>query len=338
MPSKKEMLAQAAAFSGITRALDALPHRPSLLILNYHRIGDKELTPYDAGLFSCTGEEFDWQVGWLKSRFSILTLDQAADIIHGRGTPARTAVLLTFDDGYRDNFQVAFPILERHGVSATFFLPTAFVGTGKLPWWDEIAWMVKRSPRPSISIRYPVAATFELPAEGRGESVFEVLKVFKGAPSIDTERFLDELATAAGCPRPGDDSERCFLNFDEARAMQSAGMCFGSHTHTHEILGRLPYQRQVEELATSRGILESELRRNIDTLAYPVGKSGTFSEETFKALRETRYNTAFSFYSGINPLGSIEPYSVLRTGVDGESRDLFRLRASLYATAGRSLV
>jgi peptidoglycan/xylan/chitin deacetylase (PgdA/CDA1 family) len=338
MPSKKQILARTFALCGLTRVLESLPGRPSLLILNYHRIGDAAETPYDSGTFSATAAELDWQAAWLKRHYNILTLPQAVDLVHGRVKPKHTSVLITFDDGYLDNYAEAFPILRRHGVSATFFLPTAFIGTGALPWWDEIAFMVKQSPFDFIKLTYPNEGMFDLTTTSRPAAVVAVLRFFKQSPQIDTARFLNHLATASGCPRPTASAERCFLNWDEALDMQQAGMCFGSHTHTHEILGRLPYARQLDELQTSRRILEAELGGTIDTLAYPVGHPQSFSEETRKALREARYRTAFSFYSGVNVPGHIAPFDVLRAGVDGESRAVFRLRAAMYANAGRGLV
>lgn len=338
MASKKEMLARFASHTGVTRVLEALPGRASLLILNYHRVGDPRLTPYDPGTYSCSAEEFDWQIDWLKRRFPIVNLHDALDIVHGRTKPAKTSILLTFDDGYRDNYDEAFPVLRRHGVSATFFLPTMFVGSNTLPWWDEIAFMVKAAKGTSLKLAYPHDEEFDLVLTDRLTTVFEVLRFFMRAPAVDTERFLHELEAATGVARPGEDAERCFMTWDEAREMQAAGMCFGSHTHTHEILGRLPYERQVEELRISRQILEKELGREIDTLAYPRGRMSSFSEETFAALRETNYKTAFSFYSGINKPGTINPYDVLREAVEMESRYIFRLRHATYASTGHSIV
>ncbi len=330
------MLARAAAKTGVTWLLESRPGRSSLLILNYHRVGDAQATPYDSGTFSCTGAEFEWQIGWLKKHYPILNLPQALDVVHGRATPQHTSLLITFDDGYRDNYDVAFPVLRKHGVSAAFFLPTAFVGTGSLPWWDEIAYILKRAQQPRVRLIYPEKAEFDLAA--RPAAIRNVLNFYKQAGSLDTEQFLNDLAGATASERPGATAERCFLNFDEAREMQAAGMGFGSHTHTHEILSKHPYERQLEELTVSRAILERELGGDIDTLAYPVGQPNCFSAATFAALQAARYSTAFSFYKGVNVPGSIAPLDVLRAGVDGESREIFRLRAALYANAGRSLV
>ncbi len=119
--------------------------------------------------------------------------------------------------------------------------------------------------------------------------------------------------------------------------LRSVLVYFGSHTHTHEILSKLSYTQQVEELRRSRAIMEKELSRPIQTLAYPVGEPQTFSETTFEALRETGYLTAFSFYSGLNRLGRIEPFNVLRSGVESGNVWIFRLRTALCAATGSYL-
>jgi peptidoglycan/xylan/chitin deacetylase (PgdA/CDA1 family) len=338
MSGRRESLAQALAYTGFTRLAEEIPGPPSLLILNYHRVGDAAQTPYDSGTFSCTIEELDWQVGYLKRRFPILTLDQTADIVHGRSALSRTSVLITFDDGYRDNYEAAFPVFVKHQASATFFLPTSYIGTGHLPWWDVIAYIVKTSRKGRISLTYPEPAEFDVTPAHRDGSIMGILKLFKQPSMTETDRFIRDLEAACGSTRPVESEERCFLNWEEAREMQRGGMCFGSHTHTHEILGKLSLARQTEELQTSRAILEGELDRTIDTLAYPVGKLDTFSADTFTALRSASYETAFSFYSGVNRPGHIQPFDVLRCSVDAVTRPLFRLRIALRAASGRDLI
>ncbi len=336
MRGKKEILAQISAYSGATRALELLPSKANLLILNYHRIGDAERTPYDSGTFSATVSEFDWQVSFLKRHFPIVTLPQAVAIVHGRVTPTRPALLLTFDDGYRDNFDNAFPVLLGHGVSATFFLPTAFVGTNTLPWWDVIAYLVKQSAAKRLRLSYPEDVVFDLAPASRARSIMMILQLFKRPSVTDPARFMVELEAACRTMRPTEEAERCFMSWEEARVMQRGGMCFGSHTHTHEILSKLPEAKQLEEVRVSRAIMERELDCTIDTLAYPVGRPESFSPATFAALTTAGYGTAFSFYSGVNRPGHIEPLNVLRGGVDGESRSIFRLRTALLAAIGRA--
>jgi peptidoglycan/xylan/chitin deacetylase (PgdA/CDA1 family) len=334
---KKELLARIGASTGATRLAEALPRKASLMILNYHRIGDAARTPYDSGTFSATTAEFEWQVQFLKRRYRLLTLFEALDIVHNRFPLTDPAVLLTFDDGYRDNYDEAFSVLRRHGVSATFFVPTAFVGTGVLPWWDVIAYLIKNASTDTLVLRYPAPAELQLSPGNINPTIMQVLRLFKQTVMTDPERFLFELEAACGATRPGSAAERCFLNWEEAREMQAAGMCFGSHTHTHPILSKLSVQAQTDELVRSRQILEAELSGPLDTLAYPVGQRDSFSPDSFTALRNAGYSAAFSFYSGVNRPGAIQPYNILRGAVEDESRALFRLRVALKAVASREL-
>ena len=108
MRGKRELISDLCAATRATWLLDHIPHRPVLMVLNYHRIGDKDATEYDSGLFSCTAQEFDWQIGYLKSRFRMATLDDVRGLLSGAGPLTEPRVLITFDDGYIDNFQLAY--------------------------------------------------------------------------------------------------------------------------------------------------------------------------------------------------------------------------------------
>jgi hypothetical protein len=161
-----------------------------------------------------------------------------------------------------------------------------------------------------------------------------VLRLYKQPEMRDHGRFVEQLERACGSSRPGSGAQRCFLDWNEAREMQQGGMAFGSHTHNHEILSKLPAASQFEELRQSREILESELGRPIDTLAYPVGARDTFSVETIEALRQAKYRAAFSFYTGFNTAGSMAPFDIRRCGVDQQSRKRLRLQTALGSHAG----
>jgi peptidoglycan/xylan/chitin deacetylase (PgdA/CDA1 family) len=330
MQGKRELIAGMSSRIGLTKLLEMLPQRCVLIVLNYHRIGDAAATAFDSAVFSATADEFDQQIRFLKRRFHIATLDEAIAGLKDR-TRRGASVLITFDDGYIDNYALAFPILRSHGVTGVFFLPTAFVGTGRLPWWDTIAYIVKKSRRREIRLQYPEPAAFDLDAEGVGRATMRILRLFKRPEVQDTERFIGGLEAACDTARPAPDGERCFLNWDEARRMQAAGMAFGSHTHIHEILTKLPAGEQERELAESRRILEQQLGRPVDTLAYPVGALTAFSDDTKQAARTTGYRAAFSFYGGANTPGQTDPFDVRRFGVGDQSHPRLRLQTALAA-------
>ncbi len=334
MQGKRELFVRICTGAGITRLLESLPRKDVLLILNYHRIGNADETPYDSGTFSCKADEFDWQVGYLKSRYQMVSLSQVLESISGGGGISGPTVLITFDDGYIDNFLTVFPTLRRQQVPAAFFLPTAFVGTGRLPWWDMIAYIVKNSKKTHVRLEYPEPLSVDLDRDGRRRSIMRILRLYYRDTMTDHERFMEQLESACASPRPDAGAERCFLSWDEAREMQRGGMSFGSHTHTHEILSKLSPEKQREELGVSREIMEHELGMRIETLAYPVGLRHTFSEMTTEALRQTGYRAAFSFYGGFNRPGAMQPFDIRRWGVDGQDRDRFRFQTALGTVTG----
>jgi peptidoglycan/xylan/chitin deacetylase (PgdA/CDA1 family) len=332
---KRELAARISAAIGLSSALEWLPKQPVLIVLNYHRIGDARQSPYDPGMFSATPEEFEVQVRYLKRRFHMTTLDEALAVASGR-VPMRASVLITFDDGYLDNYTLAFPILRSHGVQGVFFLPTSFIGTMHLPLWDSIAYIIRNSRSEVIRLNYPRAAAFDLHRNGQARTIMEILRLYKHPDTQDQERFLQELKAATGAADP-QNGERCFMNWQEAREMQRSGMAFGSHTHTHEILSKLSREREWDEVARSREILEHELCAPIKVFAYPVGLRHTFSEGTMHALRDAGYRAAFSFYGGLNRPGKIDPFCICRVGIGDQSHARFRLQTAVGALTGRWL-
>jgi peptidoglycan/xylan/chitin deacetylase (PgdA/CDA1 family) len=333
--SKRERAALWSARLGATRLLEAWPKQPLLMVVNYHRIGDPEQTPYDPGTFSATTPQFDQQVGWLKKRFPIIPLDEAIAVVEQKQPLRQTQVLITFDDGYLDNYQEAFPVLRSHGVSGTFFLPTYFIGTSHLPWWDVIAYVVKRSRKRRIQVTYPVATTFDIDQNGLKATIAHVLLLAVKPENKNNEIFLSKLEEACESSRPqGEAAERGFLSWDEAREMLRGGMAFGSHTHSHEILSTLTAAEQYQELVRSQTVLKAELGVPIDVLAYPVGLKHTFTSETVDGARAAGYRAAFSYYGGVNRPGRTEAFDIQRSGVFGQSLNRLRLQMALGSISG----
>jgi peptidoglycan/xylan/chitin deacetylase (PgdA/CDA1 family) len=330
---KRGLVAEVAGSLGITRLLESMPKQDVLIVLNYHRIGNAPESPYDPGVFSATAEEFHWQIAYLKRRFYLTTLDEAVAMVTG-STPLRTSVLITFDDGYLDNYSVAFQVLRSHGAQGVFFLTTSFVGSNHVPWWDVIAYVIKNSNKSVIQLQYPERVEFDLRRQPLNEVIMRVLQLYKRPEVKLPERFVQELETACESSAPSSNAERCFMNWQEAREMQQGGMAFGSHTHTHEILSKLPFERQLEEARQSRETLEMQLNRRVDVLAYPVGGRNCFTPETIEALKSCGYRAAFSFYGEFNRPGEIQPFNICRVGVGPQSQSRFRLKMALGALTG----
>lgn len=275
LTDKRELLSRALAATHFTDLLELLPQRRVLIVLTYHRVGDPLSTPYDSGVFSATAEQFDTHLRHLKRRFDVVSPLEAIELARGKG-PSRATVAITFDDGYLDNYEIAYPVLKSHGLSAMFFLATSYVGSNVVPWWDRIAYIVKKSKHSKIRLSYPEPREFDVEELGVLEACRRILRVYRSAAVTDPDRFERELREVCESVPPGQDDHQLFLNWDQAREMQAGGMQFGSHTHSHTILTTLPANAQQEEFRQSREILERELHRTIDVLAYPVGSPHAF--------------------------------------------------------------
>jgi peptidoglycan/xylan/chitin deacetylase (PgdA/CDA1 family) len=333
---KRELLARGLLWSGASFLLTQLSARDSLLVLCYHRIGNANDDLYDPFLFSATAEQFDDQLSYLKRRLSLVTLEEALSFIDGtcKDKAPRCRVLVTFDDGYLDNYEIAYPILRSHGAQGLFFLATGMVGSCQVPWWDHIAYLLKTAQRRRFTLRYPSDLEVDMDRDGLMESFKAVLKSYRDPGMEDPARFIRELAEEAQA-EDRTQTPRRFLNWDEAREMTKGGMAIGSHTHSHPELSHLEPDRQYEELSVPRTILKEQLGVEAETLAYPFGGRTNFTDETQRIARELGYRAAFSFYGGTNLPGRILPHNVSRIGVGNHSWSRFRVQTAVCRFTGR---
>lgn len=306
---------------------------PGLYVFNYHRVGDASQTQFDPNVFSCDEEHFTRQVDLLRSRFEIISLSTLVDLLE-RDAPVREPLaMLTFDDGYRDNYSNAFPILKASNTPAVFFLPTSYVGGVEVPWWDEIAWMLRNTTHSHIEIP-PWCERITI-SDSIAEPIRHVLAAFK-ASSLPLDTKLQHVRAATGCTLEAHHGEGLFMSWDEARALQQAGMDIGSHTCSHRILAHLPAAEQREEMARSKAVLEQQLGHPISALSYPVGTPGTYTQQSQQLARECGYRAAFSFVSGVNGHLTANRFCLRRfpVGMNAEPSDL---QFSLAFRAGNRL-
>jgi peptidoglycan/xylan/chitin deacetylase (PgdA/CDA1 family) len=329
--SKRGLAAAALKNSGALRILEISRSRPGILIVNHHRVGDVASTRFDREVFSASADEFDMQLKYFKRHFNVVAGDELEDLVYGKTPLKHTHIAITFDDGYINDYTTSFPILKANDCAGTFFLVPSYVGTATIPWWDEIAFLVRNSQRGEINFRTPVPATISL-AGDREIAIHEVLRHYKRPDNHDGERFMNELREQAGCTLPA--VGRRFISWDEAREMQAGGMYIGSHTQTHRILGQMTPDEQEWELSESLKNIETGLGNPVRSLAYPVGIRGAFTDATQQIAQRLGYAMCFSFYGGINTPSHMKPMNLLRGGANPDAL-LFRAETVLLSRWGK---
>lgn len=311
--SRVEVAAGALRVLGGAHLFRLAPLWRGLLILNYHRLGDALASPFDRDLFSATAEAFDAQLAFLRRHADVIGPCDLPDVLHrSRGR----YVLLTFDDGYRDNYELALPLLRAHGITATFFLCTGFLDQRGPAWWDEIAWMIRQSQRQVLPAGEWFTEPVPLAGAHRGHAIRFAINRYKELSGDRTAAYLDFLADATGSGRLTPSvTEALWMTWDMVRELRAAGMGIGGHTVNHPILARLPAAAQLAEIVGCRDRIAAELGETPRLFAYPVGKPGTYDLHTRVALQATGFRYAFSFSGGYQPFAPFDPYDIRRCHV-----------------------
>ncbi|HLI86858.1 MAG TPA: polysaccharide deacetylase family protein [Bryobacteraceae bacterium] len=309
---KKELLSRGLYHSGL---LEIAGHfaPASVTVLTYHRIRADESaseSPFDDAVFGPAQSCFARQMQWLKKRLTILSQDELLDLLR-RPAKGHFAVV-TFDDAYRDNYDLAWPVLRDLSIPAIFFVCPTLIEQRRVGWWDRIAYLMKHSAHARITIR------------GEPVSIAKLHGWMKSLPAHETKDLMETLLRLTEAPPPSAELESSqLMSWEQIAEVSRKGIAIGSHTHTHRVLATLTEEEQHWELRESKAALERQLGRRVRTLAYPAGSHGNFMAASMRAARECGYEAAFSFHSGGNRLGAIEPFDIHRIPAAEEFSPMF---------------
>ncbi len=335
--SRRSRLGELIDRTGIGSLLRFASNPKHLIVLNYHRIGNYQEAIGDPGVYSATALEFDQQLQFLKSEFEVVNPQRIQDCLDNiqAGKTRRASVLLTFDDGYKDNVENALPLLSKHSLAAAFFVPSEFIGSRQIPWWDEISYCLKSAGQSQFVLTYPKRLTVDLDAQGFANASREVLRLYKDPVMLDSTRFIGELRAACRGEMIPSSFEQMFFSPSDMVTMQDAGMTIGAHGHSHQLLARLSAEDELQEVETATGMLQDILGARPRLFAYPVGSRTAFSDRTKSVLKSQGYDFGFSFYGGINSSQSLDQFNILRVAVARQSGGHLRTQVRCAAVFGR---
>lgn len=310
---------KAAAWTGLL-AYGLQRSRRGLTILMYHRVLPAEGAGRHALRNLIVSEEcFEKQVKWLVRRMDVVTLGQGLQRLRDAdGKSARPMVALTFDDGYDDNAQYAAPIMEAHGVRATFFVTTGFI-QGRAMWFDRATkyYLDHREATVEAMIQSGVlaggdpAAAHEAAREAVGHlrSVDSWLGWLKAMTRADREQTL--AAIGAVHPAPGCKA----MTPEQVIELSKRGHEIGSHTVTHPILIHETAESRSDELETSRRQIEQWTGKPVPGFCYP---NGLGSEVVAQAAMAVGHSYAVTTQRGIATLAD-DPMMLPRRWISPDS-------------------
>lgn len=270
-----------------------------LTVVNHHRIDNPHANGFSGfnTLVSATPEMFERQVAYLKSHYNLVAGKDVSAFVKGAQDLPENACLITFDDGYLDNFQNAAPILAKYNAPAVIFLATSRMSEPHLPlWWDEVAQLVSNSDYQVAELPLLGRQSFSTPSELDGvcKTLIQAMK----RHDVDARnRYIQELTEALGNPVV-DRSHRYFMNWDEVRMLLPQGIEFHAHTVNHPILSQVDEGEAESELVQSRQAIENETDQRAGLFAYPNGEQGDYNTTTLQLLAKHDFDAAFTLVPG----------------------------------------
>ena len=264
------------------------------MVLLYHRV-NPDNDPFFPAL---SVKAFDAQMSYLATHFQVLSLAELINRIRqGLGiTPGTVAV--TFDDGYRDNYVYAHPILKKYNCPATLFVATGYIGTETPMWNDRLALAIKFSTQKTITIPGSKHSISLISVPEKLAALEYILETLKLLPEADKLTLVDEIFKSLHNKQPK--NEPLMLSWNEVKQLAHEGWEVGSHTANHVILTRVPLCQAKEEICSSASMLERELDRPIRLFAYPNGKPSDYDPSIKKLLSDAGYMAALTTIDRLN--------------------------------------
>jgi len=271
----KTLMAVLWVRSGMLRLMHRL-QGPRILVLAYHRVtADAELQDcaYPAMHVACS--TFESQLRSVSKLYRIIPLQELKEILL-QGKPLREPVaIVTFDDGYADNFKNAFPVLQKLNVPATFFLSFGFVDQRQPFWFDKLAqavhaWEHQPAQREALRRQLPAALVQAMDApvssQERCRQAAAHLKTL-----TDAQRRACMQALESGLDLQLDGNDASPMTWEQARTLAHAGMAIGAHSVSHAILTTQPAEKASDEISASIEGVARRLGMPVDAFAYPNG-------------------------------------------------------------------
>jgi peptidoglycan/xylan/chitin deacetylase (PgdA/CDA1 family) len=304
----KITLAAVVYYSGLLRLATAVRRvasgRPDLLILMYHRVidGSDPLSAYTQSGLTVSPEVFDRQMAFLKCEYHPMPLSHVVERLRSEEPLPPRAIVVTFDDGWRDNYLHAYPILKKHSIPATIFLSTDFIESGKMPWFLKVGIILRadgfscerisdvlekvKSEHPDSPSARLLDRKVAYAMDGSTDRAMERLKSLE--PEI-TDHLINEMANACGVSLEQWSERKWMIDWNEAALMNQDIIDFGSHGCSHRILTQLTSSEAAHELSESARLIQEKLGAPANLLAYP---NGDYNDEIRRLAVEAGYHAA----------------------------------------------
>ena len=292
---------------------------PGPMVLLHHRVA---YLPHDPHLLAVTPEHFEEQLLVLRKHYRIVSLSELTEALKKRQNPGMV-VALTFDDGYADNAEIALPILKKHGIPATFYLASGFVGTTREQLQDELERLLLLTSQFPDQLHLTIgrkSIMWDVHSQASGNTIAasldewnmespidptpfhrahrDIHNLLRSVTPAEREAVLKQLRSQ--CCDPG--SARLThrgMSWEQAKHMAASDLIeLGAHTVNHPFLSSLSTEEQRMEILNSKKTIEAQTNNTVTSFAYPYGTRRSYTAGTVNLLKELRFSNACSNFRG----------------------------------------
>ncbi|MGF7216165.1 peptidoglycan/xylan/chitin deacetylase (PgdA/CDA1 family) [Spirosoma lacussanchae] len=285
---------------------------PSALVLMYHRIAEVDIDPWD---LCVSPTHFEQHLQTLQKNYPILSVNELADQLQ-TGQLTKQAIVLTFDDGYADNFTIARPMLEKYGIPASFFLTTQPLLDQQRFWWDDLQQIICQTPLLPDRLSLPIAddnLEFELLTEARLTTALRtslstwkahlappsrramlyqhIWEKLKPLPHHLQQQTLHALRCWSGAESMATPCPSVMTVAQVRELSQHSLIDVGGHTISHPALANHSRAVQQHEVAGGKSQLDELCRRSLTSFAYPYGN---YNQTTRQVVEQAGFSIAFT--------------------------------------------
>jgi peptidoglycan/xylan/chitin deacetylase (PgdA/CDA1 family) len=283
------LMSSAGAFGPFREA-----NRAKALILMYHRFSHGDESS------STSARAFGQHLEYLKEHYTLVTISQLAQLLKSGEPLPRSLATITIDDGFRDAYDVAFPLLRRYDAPATLFAVTDFLDQRAWIWTDKLRFLTSRTSVEMFDMSvgdHSVKCRLN-GSESRLDLAARANELLKQLANEEKDEVISQIASTLKLTLPDlPPPEYAPLTWEQAREMDRNGVEIASHTLTHPILTKVSDEQLVKELQGSRARLETMLSRENKSFCYP---NGNYDERVIQAVELAGYNCAVSTENGLN--------------------------------------
>jgi peptidoglycan/xylan/chitin deacetylase (PgdA/CDA1 family) len=320
-PFAKKILAIILYYSGLIKVIRLLG-RNYAKILVFHSINDHEASFIRGTNVCIPPNRFEKHLKYIKKNYRVISLKKLVNSLN-QGKVAPCSMVITFDDGFADNFIYAFPILQRYKINGTFFLATDCIDNRSPLWIQELYYLINnvgveriiqtintlthKLKIPQLNIEFPLNKNLQEKVEEY--MAFSLNKIMRN-------NVLATLYRKYNFQREKIFSQaQIYLNWDQIKLMKRDGIDFGNHGASHTPLSALPPDEQLEEITKSKKVIEQKIKRNFFPFSYPYGMDWDFTETTKNIIIDTGHSCALTAMATLNDENT-SPYELGRIVID----------------------